>query len=120
MTKNAMIERRGFLRLMLGMGAAAVVGGALLTPTSAEAAPLAAPEPVPANPDIPLAEPVMAPDEEKPETLETQYYVVRRRVYPRRRVVVRRRVYPVRRRVVVRRRVYPVRRRVYVRRVRYF
>jgi hypothetical protein len=117
MTETAMLERRGFLRLMLGIGAATIAGAALLAPSSAEAAPVAAPEP---RPEAPAVEPVMASDEEKPEALETQYYVVRRRVYPRRRVYVRRRVYPVRRRVIVRRRVYPVRRRVYVRRVRYF
>mgnify|MGYP000906942083 FL=1 len=115
MTEKPVYERRSILRMMLGVGAAAIAGGTLLMPGQADAAPFE-----PATPSIPetTPEPVqdLAPDSEKPEALETQYYY-RRRVY-RRPVYVRRRVY-----VAPRRRVYVrPRRRVYVRRryVRYY
>lgn len=115
MTEQSTYERRSILRMMLGLGAATIAGGAMLMPGQAEAAP-AVPA-APPSPDL-TPEPVqdMAPDSEKPETLETQYRY-RRRVY-RRPVYVRRRVY-----VAPRRRVYVrPRRRVYVRRryVRYY
>ncbi|MGL5446873.1 MAG: hypothetical protein ACRDBL_06150 [Rhabdaerophilum sp.] len=115
MTDKPNLERRSIVKMLLGIGAVTLTGGALLMPGQAEAAPA-----LPAAPQMPepASEPIhdMAADSEKPETLETQYYYrrrvyrrpvyVRRRVYvrPRRRVVVRRR--PVYRRRVVRRRYY--------------
>lgn len=116
MTETPVYERRSILRMMLGIGTVAVAGGAMMMPGEAQAAPVA-----PAAPELPevMPEPVqdIAPDSEKPEALETQYYY-RRRVY-RRPVYVRRRVYVrPRRRVVVRRR--PVYRRRVVRRRYYF
>lgn len=116
MTEKPVYERRSILRMMLGIGTIAVAGGTMLLPGEAQAAPVA-----PAVPPMKEPETVqdMAPDSEKPETLETQYYyrrrVYRRRVYvrPRRVVVVRRRVYPRRRVVIVRRR--PIVRRRYIR-----
>lgn len=122
MTEQSTYERRSILRMMLGIGAATIAGGAMLMPGQAEAAPgLSAAPPSPELTPEPVQD--LAPDSEKPETLETQYYY-RRRVY-RRPVYVRRRVYVApRRRVYARpRRVYVrPRRRVYVRRryVRYY
>lgn len=109
MTETPVYERRSILRMMLGIGTVAVAGGAMMLPGEAQAAPA-----LPAMPEMPevLPEPVqdLAPDSEKPEALDTQWVVVRRRRPAR--VVVRRR--PARRVVVVRRR--PARRYVVVRR----
>lgn len=118
MTDKPNLERRSIVKMLLGIGAVTLTGGALLMPGQAEAAPA-----LPAAPPMPEPAPEpaqdMAADSEKPETLETQYYY-RRRVY--RRPVYRRRVYVApRRRVVYRRPVYVrPRRRVYVRRRYYY
>jgi hypothetical protein len=105
MTETPVYERRSILRMMLGIGTVAVAGGAMMLPGEAQAAPG-----LPAKPETPevLPEPVqdLAPDSEKPEALDTQWVVVRRRRPVRRAVFVRRR--PARRVVWVRRR--PVRR----------
>lgn len=116
MTERPVYERRSILRMMLGIGTVAMAGSTILLSGEAQAATVA--------PSVsPVVEPEtvqdMAPDSDKPETLETQYYyrrrVYRRPVYVRRRVYVapRRRVYVRRRPVVVRRR--PVYRRRYIR-----
>jgi len=105
------MERRNFLKALLGVaGAAAAV--TMIAPQAAEAAPLPTPEPMPATDQAAEAN-LIGKDDELPEADQTQYYVRRRYYRPRRVYVVRRRYYRPRRRVyVVRRRrpIYRVRR----------
>lgn len=110
------MERRNFLKALLGVAGAATAV-TILAP-AAEAAPALTPDVVPAA-DAALADENAAKDvaelgkdEDLPEADQTQYYVVRRRYYRPRRVYVRRRYYRPRRVYYVRRRrpVYRVRR----------
>jgi hypothetical protein len=108
-TKEGLMDRRAFVRGLMGVAAAAAVA-TTLSPEAAQAGPMPVLSPDAPKTEAERTESDFRPDVDgMPSTEKAQYYYRRRRVFYRRRRIYRRRVYyrPIyRRRVYYRRRYY--------------